>query len=103
MNAPISDTGALAIVSGMNNNMILTDVVLRRTGRNVREMWREALLPKIEKDTEKMLADILKRNKEWKPLVNRLAELEGKATTAKPELDDDASRTSTTGERHSEL
>jgi Ran GTPase-activating protein (RanGAP) involved in mRNA processing and transport len=108
VNTPISDTGALAIVSGMNDNMILTDVVLRRTGRNVREMWREALLPKIEKDTEKMLADILKRNKEWKPLVHRLAELEGKtaaaaAAAARGEQDDDSSQTTTAGERHSEL
>ena len=47
-----------------------------------------------------MLSDILKRNKEWKPLVNRLAELEGKAKADKTE---EETKTSNINERHSEL
>ena len=78
VNTPISDLGALAIVNGMKDNTALTDVHLRRTGRNVREFWREKQLPKIENDTLAALDSILVRNKEWQPLLNRLLNLEDK-------------------------
>ena len=78
VNTPISDLGALAIVNGMKDNTALTDVHLRRTGRNVREFWREKQLPKIENDTLAALDSIVVRNKEWQPLLNRLLNLEDK-------------------------
>eukprot|EP00943_MAST-04B_sp_MAST-4B-sp1_P004567 g4567.t1 len=83
VNTPITDYGALAIVNGMKDNTALVNVHLRRTGRNVREFWREKLLPKIENDTMAALDSLLVRNKEWQPLLNRLLNLENKidATT----------------------
>ena len=76
VNTPISDYGALNIINGMKDNTALVNVHLRRTGRNVREFWREKQLPKIENDTMAALDSLLVRNKEWSPLLNRLLNLE---------------------------
>lgn len=64
VNAPMSDVGASAILQGLAGNDYLTDVVLRRTGQNVREFWREKKLPKISDATMKGIKAMIERNKQ---------------------------------------
>ena len=49
VNTPISDIGALAIVNGMKDNTALTDVYLRRTGRNVERVLERETTSKDRK------------------------------------------------------